>query len=55
MFPILHILTIVLIGLKLTGLVTISWWLVVAPSLIVFAISLLFILLGAFILMRAGR
>lgn len=41
----LHILTVVLLGLKLVGLVSISWWLVFAPSL--FAVAFVTIVLVA--------
>ena len=40
-FGILEVLTIVFIVLKLTGIITWSWWLVLAPTLIPLAIVLI--------------
>lgn len=42
MIIVLHVLTAVLIVLKLMGLIAISWWLVVAPS--AFAIVFAFVI-----------
>lgn len=43
---IFHVLTIILIVLKLVGVISLSWWLVVAPSLAAFVIVLLFLVLA---------
>ena len=40
-FGVLEVLTIVFIVLKLTGIITWSWWLVLAPTLIPLAIVLI--------------
>lgn len=46
---IFHILTAVLVLLKVLGYISISWWLVLLPTLLVWAIGLL-VLLGVLIL-----
>jgi len=45
----LSLLTILFVGLKLTGYIDWSWWLVVMPTLVHIAFVLLMISMAAFI------
>lgn len=51
---IFHILTAVLVVLKLIGTITCSWWIVLAPSLIPLGVALLVLLIGGLALKRFG-
>lgn len=51
----LSLLTILFVGLKLTGFIDWSWWLVVAPTLVHVAIALLIITGAAAIGVRKIR
>jgi hypothetical protein len=51
---IFHALTAVLVLLKVLGIITVSWWLVLAPSLFMFGILLL-VLSGALAAIIATR
>lgn len=50
----LFTLGVILITLKLAGIVTFSWWLVLLPFLIVIGGFLLFFIIGLLALMFAG-
>lgn len=51
----LSLLTILFVGLKLTGFIDWSWWLVVAPTLLHVAVVLLVIVAAVFGLVRNAR
>lgn len=51
----LSLLTILFVGLKLTGYIDWSWWLVVAPTLVTVAVFLLVIILAGINLVRNAR
>jgi len=44
-----QLLTILFVGLKLTGLITWSWWLVLSPLYLPFVIGLVIILLVSWV------
>ena len=43
---ILHLFTLLFVGLKLGGIIDWSWWLIFAPSIAVFVIALVMALCG---------
>jgi hypothetical protein len=48
------LLTVLFIGLKLTNYITWSWWWVLSPLWIGFAIALIFLIIGFFVIVGAA-
>lgn len=49
---IFHLLTLLFVGLKLTGYIAWSWWLVLLPSILVFLIAIMAILISLVVAYR---
>lgn len=50
----LHIATAILVALKIAGYIAISWWLVLAPSLVVVALALVVLVIALATMFRIG-
>lgn len=47
-----HILTIIFVIAKILGYITWSWWLVFLPSIIAISIALIFLTVGAYLMVN---
>ena len=50
-----HALTAVLIVLKLTELITVSWWIVFLPSIGAFTVTVLLAVAGVLLVLKANK
>ena len=51
----LHLITVILVILKLASVVAWSWWIILLPSIIALVIALIFGFFTAFIMVKAAR